>query len=278
MTVANAMVLVDQTAVPLALPSIMGEFGIDSQLAQWVLSASLLPLAGLLVLGGRVGDLLGRRRVFVWERSCSPARRRSPGCPHHRDAAGVPCPAGCGGGAHAADDDRHRQRLLLHHGPRTRSGSDGRRRRRGGCVRPRPRRGPDVGVRLAVGAAGQRAAGSHRRRRGSSCHPEGPATARPVPRRRAWGDAAVPGAGGSDRRPRPVAGLGLDITRRPRLADGERCGGGSVRRRRAPDGRPAHGVRPSAAPPQLPGGHDQPGPGGAWPRWDSVSSSRWCSS
>jgi len=34
MTVANAMVLVDQTAVPLALPSIMGEFGIDSQLAQ----------------------------------------------------------------------------------------------------------------------------------------------------------------------------------------------------------------------------------------------------
>ena len=65
MTVANAMVLVDQTAVPLALPSIMGEFGIDSQLAQWVLSASLLPLAGLLVLGGRLGDLLGRRRVFV---------------------------------------------------------------------------------------------------------------------------------------------------------------------------------------------------------------------
>ena len=65
MTVANAMVLVDQTAVPLALPSIMSEFGIDSQLAQWVLSASLLPLAGLLVLGGRLGDLLGRRRVFI---------------------------------------------------------------------------------------------------------------------------------------------------------------------------------------------------------------------
>lgn len=65
MTVANAMVLVDQTGVPLALPSIMAEFGLDSQAVQWVLNASLLPLAGLLVLGGRLGDLFGRRRIFV---------------------------------------------------------------------------------------------------------------------------------------------------------------------------------------------------------------------
>jgi EmrB/QacA subfamily drug resistance transporter len=65
MTLANAMVLVDQTGVPLALPSIMAEFGLDSQSVQWVLNGSLLPLAGLLVLGGRLGDLLGRRRVFV---------------------------------------------------------------------------------------------------------------------------------------------------------------------------------------------------------------------
>ena len=65
MTMANAMILVDQTAVPLTLPSIMQEFGIGSAKAQWVLNASLLPLAGLLVLGGRLGDLLGRRRVFL---------------------------------------------------------------------------------------------------------------------------------------------------------------------------------------------------------------------
>lgn len=64
MTVANAMVLVDQTAVPLSLPSIMRDFGIGSQSAQWVLNASLLPLAGLLVLGGRLGDMFGRRRIF----------------------------------------------------------------------------------------------------------------------------------------------------------------------------------------------------------------------
>lgn len=65
MTLANAMVLVDQTAVPLALPAILHQFSVSSQQVQWVLNGSLLPLASLLVLGGRLGDLLGRRRVFL---------------------------------------------------------------------------------------------------------------------------------------------------------------------------------------------------------------------
>jgi EmrB/QacA subfamily drug resistance transporter len=65
MTVANAMVLVDQTAVPLILPDVIHSFGVGSQQVQWVLNASLLPLAGLLVFGGRLGDLIGRRRVFL---------------------------------------------------------------------------------------------------------------------------------------------------------------------------------------------------------------------
>ena len=65
MTAANAMILVDQTAVPLALPDIMKTFGVGSQEVQWVLNGSLLPLAGLLVFGGRLGDLVGRRRVFI---------------------------------------------------------------------------------------------------------------------------------------------------------------------------------------------------------------------
>lgn len=65
MTAANAMVLVDQTAVPLTLPAIMQDFGVGSAEAQWVLNASLLMLAGLLVLGGRLGDQIGRRRVFM---------------------------------------------------------------------------------------------------------------------------------------------------------------------------------------------------------------------
>ena len=65
MTVANAMVLVDQTAVPLTLPAIMRHFDVGSAQVQWVLNGSLLSLAALLVLGGQLGDLLGRRRVFI---------------------------------------------------------------------------------------------------------------------------------------------------------------------------------------------------------------------
>jgi EmrB/QacA subfamily drug resistance transporter len=65
MTLANAMILVDQTAVPLALPNIMLDFEVGTVKAQWVLTASLLPLAALLVFGGRLGDLLGRRKVFL---------------------------------------------------------------------------------------------------------------------------------------------------------------------------------------------------------------------
>ena len=65
MTLANAMILVDQTAVPLALPSITKDFNVGTQNAQWVLNGSLLPLAGLLVLGGRLGDMFGRRRIFI---------------------------------------------------------------------------------------------------------------------------------------------------------------------------------------------------------------------
>ena len=65
MTRANAMVLIDQTAVPLALPDVAHDLNVSSTLVQWVLNASLLPLAGLTILGGRLGDLLGRRRIFV---------------------------------------------------------------------------------------------------------------------------------------------------------------------------------------------------------------------
>ena len=65
MTLANAMVLVDQTAVPLALPSVMQDLGVGTQKAQWVVNASLLPLAAFLVLGGRLGDLFGHRRIFL---------------------------------------------------------------------------------------------------------------------------------------------------------------------------------------------------------------------
>ena len=65
MTLANAMILVDQTAVPLALPDVIHGLDVSATEAQWVMTASLLPLAGLLVLGGRLGDAYGRRRIFL---------------------------------------------------------------------------------------------------------------------------------------------------------------------------------------------------------------------
>ena len=47
MTLANAMILIDQTAIPLTLPAMMDTFGVGSSAVQWALTCSLLPLAGL---------------------------------------------------------------------------------------------------------------------------------------------------------------------------------------------------------------------------------------
>jgi EmrB/QacA subfamily drug resistance transporter len=59
------MVILDSAIVVVALPSIDGELGFSTGDLQWVLSAYLLSFGGLLLLGGRAADLLGRRRVFM---------------------------------------------------------------------------------------------------------------------------------------------------------------------------------------------------------------------
>ena len=59
------MVLLDGTIVLVALPSIQADIGFSEQGLQWVLSAYALSFGGLLLLGGRAADLLGRRRVFM---------------------------------------------------------------------------------------------------------------------------------------------------------------------------------------------------------------------
>ena len=59
------MVLLDGTITLVALPSIGADLGFSKQDLQWVLSAYALTFGGLLLLGGRVADLLGRRRVFM---------------------------------------------------------------------------------------------------------------------------------------------------------------------------------------------------------------------
>ena len=59
------MVILDSAIVVVALPSIDAELGFSTGDLQWVLSAYLLSFGGLLLLGGRAADLLGRRRVFM---------------------------------------------------------------------------------------------------------------------------------------------------------------------------------------------------------------------
>ena len=59
------MVILDAAIVMVALPSIEADLGFSEQGLQWVLSAYALSFGGLLLLGGRAADLLGRRRVFM---------------------------------------------------------------------------------------------------------------------------------------------------------------------------------------------------------------------
>jgi EmrB/QacA subfamily drug resistance transporter len=59
------MVILDAAIVTVALPSIQDDLGFSAESLQWVVSAYALTFAGLLLLGGRAADLLGRRRVFM---------------------------------------------------------------------------------------------------------------------------------------------------------------------------------------------------------------------
>jgi EmrB/QacA subfamily drug resistance transporter len=63
--VASFMVVLDFTIVNIALPSIELDFGLDTADVQWVVTGYAIAFGGLLILGGRAADLLGRRRVFV---------------------------------------------------------------------------------------------------------------------------------------------------------------------------------------------------------------------
>ena len=59
------MVILDATVVNVALPKIQSSLHFSATGLSWVLNAYTLALGGLLLLGGRAGDILGRRRVFA---------------------------------------------------------------------------------------------------------------------------------------------------------------------------------------------------------------------
>ncbi|WP_367322259.1 MFS transporter [Streptomyces sp. HUAS ZL42] len=62
---AQLMVVLDATIVNIALPSAQRDLGMSDGNRQWVITAYTLAFGGLLLLGGRIADLVGRKRTFV---------------------------------------------------------------------------------------------------------------------------------------------------------------------------------------------------------------------
>src|SRR4029079_5174793 len=63
---AQFMVILDATVVNVALPSIQEDLGLSEANLQWIVNAYTLFFGGFLLLGGRAGDLLGRKRLFLF--------------------------------------------------------------------------------------------------------------------------------------------------------------------------------------------------------------------
>ena len=63
--VAQLMVVLDNTIVNIALPSAQADLGFGNDSRQWIITAYALAFGGLLLLGGKLSDLLGRRRTLL---------------------------------------------------------------------------------------------------------------------------------------------------------------------------------------------------------------------
>ena len=62
---ASLMVILDGTIVTVALPAIQADLGFTADSLSWVMNSYLIAFGGLLLLSGRLGDLLGRKRMFL---------------------------------------------------------------------------------------------------------------------------------------------------------------------------------------------------------------------
>ena len=78
------MIILDQTIVNVALPSIQDDLGFSQSSLAWVVNAYLIAFGGLLLLAGRLGDLIGRRRIFLIGLAVFTAASLSAGSPRAR--------------------------------------------------------------------------------------------------------------------------------------------------------------------------------------------------
>jgi MFS family permease len=65
LSLVQFMDVLDASILNIALPSIKGDLGFSQQGLQWVVNGYILTYGGFLLLGGRMADLLGRRRILV---------------------------------------------------------------------------------------------------------------------------------------------------------------------------------------------------------------------
>src|SRR6476469_6763232 len=63
--VAQLMVVLDSTIVNIALPSAQTDLGFSTENRQWVVTAYALAFGSLLLVGGKIGDLFGRKWTFI---------------------------------------------------------------------------------------------------------------------------------------------------------------------------------------------------------------------
>jgi MFS family permease len=66
LSVAQFLIALDYSIIYVALPSVAADLRLEPSLAQWIISAYAVLFAGFLVVGGRLADRVGARRLFVW--------------------------------------------------------------------------------------------------------------------------------------------------------------------------------------------------------------------
>ena len=74
---AQFMVVLDLSIVNVALATIKSDLGFSEAGLQWVITAYAILFGGFLLLGGRLADILGRRRIFIARHRCLHRRPRS---------------------------------------------------------------------------------------------------------------------------------------------------------------------------------------------------------
>jgi predicted MFS family arabinose efflux permease len=107
MALAVLVVANDFTALSVALPAMEQDFGADVTTVQWVINGYALVFGVLIVTGGRLADMFGRRRIFFLGASLFAVFSLTGGCTERRCTFGMPRADGRGRRHDVAGHPRH---------------------------------------------------------------------------------------------------------------------------------------------------------------------------